>query len=302
MRLPQVMMAGVLLGIGLVGLVWGIDPHPSVSAPPKAGLSSTPTRVASVNITSDEILLALAPERLVAVSELAVDPRISNAVRSASQVPIRLKGDAERILFLEPDLVVIGAHKADVASQIEELGIPVIRIQGFDSLEWIRRLIRELGEAVGEPARAEALVTSLDRRLNAVAARVGSRSRPTVLYYSSGGFTAGTGTLLDEVIRAAGGENIAARLGLAGWKRLSLEQAIIADPEVLLLADSEWWTSQFDQELRRHPAFRGTRAVRTGRIYVLPSRLMITSSHHVAETVEVLARYLHPRAFEGRSL
>lgn len=107
-----------------------------------ATAGARPQRVVSVNITSDEILLALIPERVVAVSVLATDPAVSNVVREATAVPVKLKADAEQILALESDLVIIGAHSIHVASQLEALGLRVIRIHGFESIEWIEALIR----------------------------------------------------------------------------------------------------------------------------------------------------------------
>lgn len=292
-----------LLAAGLLGgLFWVTEEPPLARQPVSPSAPGLPQRIVSVNITSDEILLDLAPERLLAVSYHAADPAMSSAVREAEQVPLKMKDDVERLLLLAPDLVVIGAHKVDVVRQIEEAGVPVVRIQGFESIEWIRALITTLGLAVGRPERARHLVAAMDVRLAAVARRVERRPRPSVLYYSPGGFTGGRKTTLDDVIRAAGGENVALRLGVSGWKRLSLEQAVLADPEVILLSDSQWWTTQFDRDFAAHPAFRNGRAVRGGRVYVLPSRLTTTASHHVVETVETLARLLHPDAFPGEAL
>lgn len=292
-----------LLAAGLLGgLLWVMEEQPLARQPVSPPAPGLPQRIVSVNITSDEILLDLAPERLLAVSYHAADPAMSSAVREAEQVPLKMKDDVERLLLLAPDLVVIGAHKVDVVRQIEEAGVPVVRIQGFESIEWIRALITTLGLAVGRPERARHLVAAMDVRLAAVARRVERRPRPSVLYYSPGGFTGGRKTTLDDVIRAAGGENVASRLGVSGWKRLSLEQAVLADPEVILLSDSQWWTTQFDRDFAAHPAFRHGRAVRGGRVYVLPSRLTTTASHHVVETVETLARLLHPDAFPGEAL
>ena len=289
-------LLGLLAAMALAGSLWVRGTPASSPRPPT--VSGAATRVVSVNITSDEILLALAPTKLLAVSSLAVDPGISNVVSTAVAVPVKMKADVEQLLLLNADLVVLGAHHVRVVRQIEEVGLPVVLISGFESLEWVRTLIRTLGQAIGEAVKAEELIATMDARLRNVGHHVGSRLRPRVLYYSSGGFTGGSGTLFDEVVQAAGGENVAARVGVHGWKRLSLEQAVLADPDVIILSDSKWRTTEFEAEFLTHPAFRDTRAVRKGRVYMLPSRLMTTASHHVAETVEALAQHLHPEAFQ----
>jgi iron complex transport system substrate-binding protein len=256
-----------------------------------------PRRIVSVNITSDEILLALVPERLVAVSVLADDADISCVVREARLVPRRVKAETEQIFDLRPDLVVIGGHSAHVASQLERLGVRVIRIQGFESFEWIEGLIRTLGGAVGARPRAEELIGTMRGRLDAVRQRVTGRQRPRVLSYTPGGGTSGRRTTFDDVVRAAGGENVATRLGISGWKRLSLEHVLDADPDVVVMSASQRRAPGFHAELLGHPALREVRALREGRVYRLPGRLMVTSSHHIVETVEALARELHPDAF-----
>ncbi len=259
--------------------------------------ADSPQRIISVNITSDEILLALVPERLVAVSVLADDPEVSGVVREARLVPGRVKADTEQIFDLRPDLVVIGGHSVHVAAQLEQLGVRVVRIQGFESFEWIERLIRTLGDAVGARPRAEELIGTMRGRVDAVRQRVAGRPRPRVLSYAAGGGTSGRRTTFDDVVRAAGGENVAARLGMSGWKRLSLEHVLDADPDVVVMSASERRTPGFRAELLGHPALREVRALRDGRVYRLPGRLMITSSHYIVETVEALARLLHPDAF-----
>lgn len=295
-----IFFTGLLLLGGLGALAWQAEAPVGVGS--SAGVISGPKRVVSANITSDEILLALAPERLIAVSYLAADSTISNVVREAALIPTKLKGDIERILILEPDLVVIGSYKIDVARQLEEMGIPIVRIQGFESIDWIRGLIVTLGEAVGESERARRMIDRMNARLTNVKQHVAGRRRPLTLFYSSSGFTGGRGTIVDDVIRVAGGENLAAILGLTGWKKLSLEQVAMADPEVIILSDSKWWSSASSPEILGHPAFTNSRAIRSGRVTTLSAQLMTTSSHHIAETVEAVARLLHPDAFQGESL
>ncbi|MBI5058976.1 hypothetical protein HZB60_04220, partial [candidate division KSB1 bacterium] len=128
-RLWLVAVLGVALSAAAIRLVSQTSVQP---VPVNRGI--VPTRIVSVNVMSDEILLALAPERLVGLSALADNPDSSNVVHEAVVVPTRLNGDIERILMQSPDFVVIGGHQADVARQVEGLGIPVFRIYGFESI------------------------------------------------------------------------------------------------------------------------------------------------------------------------
>ena len=213
---------------------------PTRTAP---ALAAGAQRLLSLNVTSDEIVLALAPDRVIGVSELALDPRSSNVVTEAAAVPLKVRGEIEQVLTAQPDVVVMGAHSADLARQVEEAGIRVVWIHGYQSIEWVRSVIRTIGVEMGLSERADRLVEQMDTRIEAVRRRVVSRQRPSVLAYSESGYVPGKDTTTDEVITLAGGDNIAARLGIAGWRKLSLEQVVIADPEVILLKEGAQWVS-----------------------------------------------------------
>jgi iron complex transport system substrate-binding protein len=141
----------------------------------------------------------------------------------------------------------------------------------------------------------------MNARIEAISARVADRPRPRVLLYSESGRVSGRQTTLDDVIRAAGGVNLAAEMGIIGSRKVSQERVILADPDVILLRDARRWESGFRQMLLRDPAFQGVKALRDQRVYSVPARLLVTSSHHIAETVETIARLLHPEAFEESS-
>lgn len=291
-RLWLVALLGVAILAGAIRLVL------QASVPPvRVNRGSVPTRILSANVMSDEILLALAPERLVGLSVQADNPDSSNVVQEAVVIPSRHNGDIERILLQSPDFVVIGKNRADVARQVQGLGIPVFLIEGFESIEWIRSLIRMMGAMAGVPERAEHLVADMNARIEAISARVAGRPRPRVLLYSESGWVRGRQTTLDDVIRAAGGVNLAAEMGIVGSRKVSQERVIVADPDVILLRDARRWESGFRQALLRDPAFQGVKALRDQRVYSVPARLLVTSSHHIAETVETIARLLHPEVF-----
>jgi iron complex transport system substrate-binding protein len=270
---------------------------PSAQIPPvHVKERSVPSRILSVNVMSDEILLALVPERLIGLSVVA-DSESSNIVEEAKVIPTRVDANSERILMLNPDLVLIGSHHANVARQIESLGIPLFHIQGFESIEWVRTLIRMMGTSAGAPERAERLIAEMNARIEDVSRRVAGLPRPRVLLYSESGWVQGGKTTIDDAIRAAGGINLAAEMGIVGGGKIPQERVIMADPDVILLRYSRTWESGFRQALLRDPAFRDVKALRNQRVYSIPARLLVTSSHHIAKTVETIARHLHPSVF-----
>ena len=293
--LPRSLWLAACLGVVIVAVT--IRLVPSAQIPPvHVKERSVPSRILSVNVMSDEILLALVPERLIGLSVVA-DSESSNIVEEAKVIPTRVDANSERILMLNPDLVLIGSHHANVARQFVSLGIPLFHIQGFESFEWVRTLIRMMGTSAGAPERAERLIAEMNARIEDVSRRVAGLPRPRVLLYSESGWVQGGKTTIDDAIRAAGGINLAAEMGIVGGGKIPQERVIMADPDVILLRYSRTWESGFRQALLRDPAFRDVKALRNQRVYSIPARLLVTSSHHIAKTVETIARHLHPSVF-----
>jgi len=251
-----------------------------------------PRRVASLNLSADEVLVAiLPPERLVGVTRWADDPDTSNVVGRIAPEAFRFqKADLERLIALAPDLVVVSEYTdADFLGLLERSGLRWHRMEGLVSLAGVRQAILALGRAVGEPARAERLVTSYDDKLEALARRLTGARRPRVLYWS-GGMTAGAGTAIGALIEASGGQNVGRELGVTGVAPPGAERAFGSDPDVILVARYPGAV----EALTQHPLLKGLRAVREGRIVVMPNQLLVALSQYTADACVWLASRLHP--------
>jgi iron complex transport system substrate-binding protein len=257
-----------------------------------AAEAAAPRRIASLNLTADEVLLEiLPPGRLVAVTRFADEPGTSNVVGRVPPEVVRFpRADLEQLVALAPDLVVVSQFTAaDVLGQIEKSGIRWHRLEGLESLGGIREGILSLGRAVGEEEAARGLAARYDARLSALARLLEGAKRPRVLYWASP-YTAGAHSTIGAIIDGAGAENVGRTLGIEGIAPLGAERAFLADPDVVLIGAS------FDsvESLRQDPLLGKLRAVREGRVVSMPGELLVTLSHHAAESCWFLASKLHP--------
>jgi iron complex transport system substrate-binding protein len=253
-----------------------------------------PQRIVSLNLAADEILVEIVPlQRLVAATEAADDPQSSSIVgRIPSSVARFFRADLERLVALQPDLVVVSEYTdADFLAALERSGLRYHRMQGLDSMGGFRAALLELGGAVGEPEAAERLAQDYDRRLAEIATRLKAASRPRVLYWSNP-FTAGAGTAIGALIECAGGRNVGRDLGIEGLVPIGAERAYATDPDVVLVAASPG--SDESRVLTDHPLLSELRAVREGHVVSLPTHLIVSLSHHAARACDELSRRLHP--------
>ncbi len=259
-----------------------------------AAAPGKPVRIVSLTLATDEVLIELVPaERMAAVSSFA-DREMSNvAGKWPAHIP-RLAAEMERTLAARPDLVCVASYtQADVLEQLRRNKLTVFR-WGFGGLDAVEEHIRLLGKAVGEPESAGALADRMAARRKALAERLAGAARPRVLYLHHGS-TAGTGTTYDDIIREAGGVNMASELGLDWYRPMSDERILACDPDVLLLEQDTDGDPVAEAAADR--VLGKLRAVREGRVIAIPQRRLSSVSHHVMDGVEQLAKRLHPDKF-----
>ena len=272
------------------------------ASPPSLAPSTAPKRIASMTLGTDEILAELvSPDRIACVTYLADDPEISNVPgRYPDRIPRLRDSDSERIIDLNADLVCVALYNsADFLKVMERSGLAIYRNEANGSIDAIETGILALGDRVGERTRAEEIVGRIRSRRERLAERLREVSkRPRVLYWSAG-FTAGRGSTIDDVIREAGGVNIAAERHLGASAEISPEQVIAADPDCIL--SSRWSADERASAIENHPLLRSLRAVAEKRVVAIEGRYLTTVSQFVVEGEERLARRLHPDRFESET-
>jgi iron complex transport system substrate-binding protein len=212
--------------------------------------------------------------------------------RQKARVGSILNPNLEKIVALKPDLVLgsPGANRRETADQLERLGIPVYGVK-TQSVEETLRSIEDLGHVLGRESEAQGLVVSLRRRIAVVEQRAAARRNPKVLFvvWYRPLTTAGPHTFIDDVMRRAGGVPI--NEGLNGeWPRVSLEEVLHRDPEVILFPSAGAFSPSLD-ELSRLPGWKDLRAVRMRHLYFIPETI-IRPSPRLVDALEEVAHIL----------
>lgn len=274
-------------------------------------LYHTAAKVVSVDYRSDEILLSLLPpERIIALSLDADNPEMSNIVQQAASIPLRLDLNVERILSLNPDVVVVGQVSLDdPLAMLESAGVRVIRLNSANTLSEIQQNIISIGNGVGESEAAARLVEEMKQRLSTVRAATESLRHPRTLYVYVGGAsteTAGKDTYIDELLEIAGAVNVAKEAGVNSWGTLPVEKAIELNPEIIIYADSTGRDKTLEvvptPDLAHNPVWKDILAVKTGRVYRFPGRYLFCATHLNVKTAEAIAAVLHPEVIsDGRT-
>lgn len=271
----------VLALVFVLLLAWG------ASAPGLAQGNPAPRRIVSLNLCLDPIVLALVPrERIAALSFVAADPLLSPIASELRGVRL-VKGGAEEVLALDPDLVLAGDYSTPATvSLLQRLGRRIEVVPIASDLAGIRAAVRQVAAAVGERERGEVMIQAFDAQLAAASLPAAGRV-PTAAVYQLNGIVSDTGTLVDEVLRAAGFANHAVRLPLGPGGRVGLETLIATPPDLLVLGQeaSSYRTAGADN--LRHPALADLMRHRAS--VLMPMQLWLCGTPHVADAVALLA-------------
>lgn len=216
-----------------------------------------PRRVVSINLCTDQLAMLLAaPGQLLSVSHLASEPQTSAMVEEARAYPAN-RGQAEQVFLLQPDLVLAGTFTArSSVDLLRRLGVEVVELPPANGLADVSEHLRIVGRALGREAQAEGLVRDYEAGLE----RLRSDLPPAraAMYYPSG-YTTGSGTLADAILRHAGFSNVAAELGLDGGGNLPLERLVMAAPDMIVTSAAYPGASRAE-ELLAHPALRAVQS------------------------------------------
>lgn len=245
-----------------------------------------PDRIVSLNMCTDELLLRLVPrERIASVTWLAQDPRAANMSEEAGQVAANY-GLAEEVLTQHPDLVVAGRYTTrTTVSLLRRAGVKVVDFDVPSDLAAALAQIRAFAALVGEPERGAWLAGDMEKRLAAIPAP-GPGPLPRALVLRPNGFTAGRGSLVDDILTRAGLDNLAAGLDLGSYAQVPLETVVLEAADILVVDGDRDGPPSLATAILEHPVLAKLRR-RVAAISV-PSRLWTCAGPSVVEAIERL--------------
>lgn len=272
-----------------------------------------PRRVAALSYGAAELLCALGQEdKLAAIcpAEDILDHTLLQYREALEKVPcLRHRGDgvptAAELRALEADLTLCSWYFPQMLGPEgrDALGIQIYMMESTipeqAGMERLYRDILNLGRIFRAEDRATALVEQTRSRIAALTRRI-SRRKPVRMFVYDGGearpLTAKKGTLENDLISLAGGENVFG--GQEGsYGAVSWEQVADAAPEVIVIHD---YPDSMDLDgkiayLKSRPEMREVPAVRQERFVTL-SLLEVFPGVQNAAAVEKMLRAFHPGA------
>jgi iron complex transport system substrate-binding protein len=252
-------------------------------------------------------------------SARAIDSRVRDLVERGLSL---YRVDADRLRALSPDVIltqsqceVCAASEKEVEDAVQTWlarapGATPPRVVSLapERLTDVFADVRRVAEALGDPARGDALATELSLRAGALSDLATPGARPRVACIEWTDPLMAAGNWMPEIVQAAGGRSI---FGVPGehspW--ITWEALAEADPDVIVVLPCGFDLARTKAEmatLEAHATWPTLRAVREGRVAVTDGNAYFNRpGPRIVESIEVLAEILRPGRFgfghEGRA-
>ena len=251
-------------------------------------IDEEPEKIVSMGPNMTEILYAIgAGDKLVGRTDYCDYPAEVSEVESVGSIS---NADIEKILSLEPDLVLASTHFSDDAiKQLEDAGVPVLYLYDEGDMNGVYDMISLVGKAVNCTEKAQETVDEMQAKMDYVSDRLANADENPTVYYvvgygEYGDYTAGGDTFVNGILTAAGGDNIAS--DVEGWS-YSTETLLEKDPQYVIL------NAYNEEGFCTTDPYTELSAVKNGFVETIDTNML--------DAVVELAQMLHPECFPSET-
>lgn len=255
------------------------------------------SRVVSIGGSLSEIVYALGEEGLlVGRDSTSVYPEDIDVLPDVGYMRAL---SPEGVLSINPSalLVIEGSGPPEVLEVLEQSGVQYQTVPEGFSHEGILNKVRSVGIALGVDDKAKALAAKLDTELTAAVALTEDVTKPKrvlfVLSYRNGKIQAsGTDSAAHSIIELSGAVNAVTEY--KGYKALTEEALINANPDVILMMDRGGDHGALDDEIFANPAIALTNAGKERAIIRMDGSYLLNFGPRAASAIQDLATKLYP--------
>ena len=197
--------------------------------------------------------------------------------------------DFEQVVAQDPDLVYIFFDR--FVPELEDLGLKVLYIKSLSNdLEETMEHFRLWGRIVGNPGGADAEITSIQARIQAIEdSLAGVEQGPRVYHHGFDFWTPGGNTLMARIYELLKAELVTS--DLQDYVQISPEELVIRDPEIII-------ASEFNiQQVHDSDALAQTTAVKNDAIVQTSRGSLDVAGTRLMDAIEELAELIYPGRF-----
>lgn len=257
-----------------------------------ASLSQAQQRIVSLNGAVSEMLCALGLES--SIVGVDVTSNYPASLNQKTKVGHNRTISAEGVLALRPTLVlgVKDQLKPEVAEQLSAAHVKVQLLPQEYSVAGTRSLLQQVASATGTTDKAKKVEAAFNSKYQAL--RITPVKKKVLFIYARGTgsmMVAGTETPVEKMIQLAGAQNAVNEF--TGFKQLSPESLVAANPDVILVFDSGLESLAGVDGLLKVPGVAQTTAGRNKKVVAMDGQFLSGFGLRLPEAVNELNKKLN---------
>lgn len=178
--------------------------------------------------------------------------------------------DLEGCTALAPDLVILPIKLKSAADTLTTLGIDVLLVNP-ETQQLLEEMVTLIGKVTNTADKANALLGFISEQNERLTTSLSNAEKPKVYLAGNSNMlsTAGSAMYQSDMIRLAGGANVAADITDTYWVEISYEQLLTWNPEYIILASDATYRVE---DVLTNPNLADCDAVKNGKVYQMPSK------------------------------
>ena len=262
-------------------------------------IEQEPQRIISAYYITSSLLIALdLDEKMVGIENKpntrAIYGLSAPELLSLPQIGSGKELNIEAIVALEPDLLLLPIKLKNTVPTLEELGLTVLLVNPENQAQF-NEMVQLIGQATNKPELAETLLDWISNQQADLTETLKDAEAPTVYLAGNSSMlsTAGNAMYQSDMIRLAGGVNVAAAIEDTYWAEIDYEQLLAWNPEYIVLAAD---ASYEVEDVLNDPNLADCTAVVNGNVFRLPNQAEAWDSPVPSSILGSLwlANILHP--------
>jgi iron complex transport system substrate-binding protein len=204
----------------------------------------------------------------------------------------------EGVLSIRPDLILAreGSGPPEAIEVLKAASVEFVEVPDSFSAEGIGEAIRVVAETLDATEKGDALraaIASEFERLAAMTSSIDRRKRVLFILSTQGGriLASGTGTAADGILKLAGADNAITQF--EGYKQLTDEAIISANPDVILMMDRGGNHGGDDDAVFSQPGLKPTEAAKNRAIIRMDGLYLLGFGPRTANAALDLAEALY---------
>ena len=246
-------------------------------------LAEKPRRVVVLSTSLLNMADALDGELAGRATVKAEDAELPERYAAVPDVGPVYNVSVEKIMELQPDLVVASeVQHQKLVSLLEQNGIPVIALRS-KTYDDVKRNLAVFGTIYGKKETAEARAAEMDEAIEAIVAKAPQNHKKVAIIHAT---PSSVTVQLETSIAGCAAQmlhldNVAAVAQTSGTMEkvpYSMEALAEKDPDIIFftsMGPAEKIEERIRQDVMSNPAWATLRAVKEGKVYVLPERYFL---------------------------